>query len=202
MKHHYVLAGWTAALLASLVPCSSAVGQLAIGAEVGADRFWGGSLAKAAPRRSFHPYRPTAFGVNIERRAGKLALGVRLRYSSAGLALEGADGAAIANGVFRVYTVAPEVVYRLATLASVNRIQVHAGPLFEVWSILDEESETRVGIQGALSFRVPLGGGLEGSIMAGAALIPSPFAADQLDVNFERRALWRRRLAAGMEYRL
>jgi hypothetical protein len=50
--------------------------------------------------------------------------------------------------------------------------------------------------------RVPLGARLAGSLTAGTALIPSPFTTDQLDPGFERRALWRRRLAGGLEYRL
>jgi hypothetical protein len=49
---------------------------------------------------------------------------------------------------------------------------------------------------------VPLGGRLAGSILVGAALIPSPFGVDQLNPDFERRALWRRRFAMGLEYRL
>lgn len=202
MNHQRVLAACTAALLASLALGRPALAQVAIGVEIGADRFWGGSIEKSAQKRSFHPYRPTAFGLNLERWAERFGLGIRLRYSSAGLALEGPDGVSAANGVFSVYTVSPEVAYRIATLASVNRLELRAGPLFEVWKILDEGSEFRVGIQAALSLSVPLGGRLVGSLTGGGALSPSPFAPDQLEASFERRALWRRRLAVGMEYRL
>jgi hypothetical protein len=53
-----------------------------------------------------------------------------------------------------------------------------------------------------VSLGVPLGEKLAASITIGAALIPSPFAGNQLNPDFERRALWRRRFAAGLEYRL
>jgi hypothetical protein len=188
--------------LAALLWCSPLLGQWMVGAEVGADRFWGGSIATTGQPRSFRPYRPTTFGVAFEHTAGTFGLGLRFRYASASLGLEGEEGVIAAKGVFSVYAVSPEVIHRIATVGAVNRLVLHAGPLLEVWTVTDGGSETRVGMQAALSLCVPLGDRLEGSLMAGAALIPSPFASDQLADGFERRALWRRRIGAGLSYRL
>ncbi len=182
--------------------CSPLLGQWVVAAEVGADRFWGGSVEKSEEERSFLPYRPTTFGVGLERGAGRFAFGIRLRYASASLALEGADGVVAVKGIFTTYSVSPELVYRIASVGPANRLLLHGGPLLEVWSVAGEGSQTRVGGQGGVSISVPLGGRLAGSLTAGAALIPSNFAADQLDPDFERRALWRRRFAAGLAYRL
>jgi hypothetical protein len=202
MRTSSLPAVFAAVMLASGVWCSTALGQWAVTTEVGADRFWGGSVENTPEHRSFRPYRPTTFGVGLERRAGRLGAGLRLRYASAGLALEGADGVVAANGVFTVYSAAPEILYVVTSLGSVNQLLLHAGPLFEVWSIIDEDARTRVGIQGAVSLNLPLGGRFAGSVMAGAALIPSPFAEADLDPDFEPRALWRRRFAVGLYYRL
>ncbi|MBA3443345.1 MAG: hypothetical protein H0T58_00585 [Gemmatimonadales bacterium] len=182
--------------------CSPLLGQWVVGAEVGADRFWGGSEEKTGAGVSFLPYRPTTFGVGLKRQTGKLALGLQLRYGSAGLALEGAEGVVAAPGVFTMYSLIPELVYQIATVGPANRLLLRGGPLIEVWSVADEESQTRVGVQSAVSFMVPLGGRLAGTVSAGAALIPSPFGEDQLDSDFERRPLWRRRFAGGLEFRL
>ena len=182
--------------------CGVVLAQWTLGAEVGSDRFWGGSIETTAERRSFRPYRPTTFGVRVERREGRLGAGLRLHYASASLALEGADAVVAAKGIFTVYSAAAEVIYRIISVGSVNQVVLHLGPLFEVWSVIDENTETRVGVQGALSLNVPLGGRFGGSIMAGAALIPSPFGKGQLDPSFERRPLWRRRFAVGLDYRL
>lgn len=197
-----LLAGFAAGMLASGVWCSPALGQWTVTTEVGADRFWGGSIENTAEHRSFRPYRPTTFGIGLERRAGRLGAGLRLRYASASLALEGVDGVVAAKGIFTVYSAAPEVIYRIISVGSVNTLVLHGGPLCEVWSVADEDPQTRVGIQGAVSLNLPLGGRFAGSVMAGAALIPSPFGEDQLDPSFERRPLWRRRLAVGLDYRL
>ena len=195
-------AGLAAMVFASVVWCAPALGQWAVTTEVGADRFWGGSVETTAERRSFRPYRPTTLGVGLERRAGRLGAGLRLRYASASLALEGADGIVAAKGIFTVYSAAPEVVYRLTSVGVANQLMLRAGPLFEVWSVIDEDAQTRVGVQGAVSLTLPLGGRFAGSLMAGAAVIPSPFGEAQLDTGFERRALWRRRFAVGLDYRL
>jgi hypothetical protein len=197
-----LLAGSAAAILASGVWCRPALGQWAVTTEVGADRFWGGSVENGAEHRSFRPYRPTTFGVGLERRAGRLGAGLRLRYASAGLALEGRDGVVAAKGIFTVYSAAAEVAYRIISVGSVNQLVLHGGPLFEVWKVVDEGSEIRAGVQGALSLTVPLGGRFAGAVTAGAAVIPSPFGKAQLDPSFERRALWRRRFAVGLDYRL
>ena len=191
-----------AVTLASCVLSSSVEGQWAVGAEVGADRFWGGSLETTEDERSFHPYRPTTFGARVQWEGPKLGMGIRLGYSSAGMALEGADAIVVAKNVFSVYSVAPEVLYRVAVVGPANRLVLRAGPLLEIWKALDEESETRLGVHGALALQVPVGWKLEGILSAGAALIPSPFAEDQLDPPFERRPLWRRRFTAGLQYRL
>jgi hypothetical protein len=202
MRTFSLLAGFIAVVLLSGVWCRPAWGQWAVTTEVGADRFWGGSIETTADQRAFRPYRPTTFGIGLQRKAGRLGAGLRLRYASAGLALEGADAVVAAKGIFDVYSAAPEVVYRVMSLGPVNQLMLHLGPLFEVWSVIDEGSQTRVGIQGAVSLSLPLGGRFAGSLMAGAAVISSPFEEADLDPTFERRALWRRRLAVGVDYRL
>jgi hypothetical protein len=191
-----------AVTLASCLVTSSMQGQWSVGAEVGADRFWGGSIENTDAERSFRPYRPTTFAARIQREGPGLGVGVRLGYFSAGMALEGSDGAAIANDVFTVYSLAPELLYRIAGLGTANRLLLGAGPLLEIWRALDEESETRVGVHGALALHVPLGWKLESVLSAGGALIPSPFAEGQLEPPFERKPLWRRRFSVGLQYRL
>ena len=159
-------------------------------------------MENTSEHRSFKPYRPTTFGIGLQRRSGRVGIGINLRYASAGLALEGADAVVAVKGIFTAITASPEVSYRIAKVGPSNELLLHAGPLFETWSVTDEETQLRLGIQGALSLSVPFGRRFAGSLTAGAALTPSPFGKNQLDSNFERRALWRRRIAGGVEFRL
>ncbi|HEU4680094.1 MAG TPA: hypothetical protein VFS51_00025 [Gemmatimonadales bacterium] len=193
-----LIASW----LVSIFWCRPAAGQWAIAAEVGADRFWGGSAETGPEGRSFRPYRPTTFGAGLVRRGRRVGFGLRLRHASAALAFEGSDALVAAKGIFTVYSASPEVIYRVTTVGAGNLLLLHGGPLFELWSVSNEDSQRRVGIQGAVSLLVPLGRRFAGTFSAGAAVTPSPFQSDQLDAGFERRALWRRRVAGGLEYRL
>lgn len=193
------------AVLTSVLSClwfSPVLGQWLIGVEVGADRFWGGSIETTAERRSFRPYRPTVFGLGLEHPAANLGFGLRLRYMDAALGLEG-DGAAVAlAGVFEVFSVSPELLYRVARLGGGSELVLHAGPLFELWNIIDEETETHLGLQGSVSLNIPLGSKLAASLSAGGAVSPSPFSREQLEENFEPRTLWRRGVAARLQHRL
>ena len=182
--------------------CSTAQGQWAVGLELGSDRFWGSSVETAEPHKSFRPYRPTTFGVGVTRQAGRLGLALHLRYAGASLALEGADAVVAIKGVYNLYHASPELVYRIATLASTTELRLHVGPLFELWRTEGEQSQFRAGVHGAVSLRVPFGGRFAGSLAAGAAITASPLTDEQLLDGYERRALWRRSVAAGLEYRL
>jgi hypothetical protein len=181
--------------------CSAAQGQWAVGVEVGSARFWGSSVETAEPHRSFRPYRPTTFGVGLIRRAGRLGLALHLQYAGASLALEGADAVVAIKGVYKLYNAAPELVYRIATLAS-TELRLHAGPLFELWKTEGAESQLRAGVHGGVSLRVPFAERLAGSLTAGAAVTASPLTDAQLVAGYERRALWRRSVVAGLEYEL
>lgn len=190
-----IILGWSA------LP-SPAMGQWLLGVEVGADRFWGGSVERTGEHRSFRPYRPTTLGIGLERQGNRLAAGLQVHYAEASLGLEGEGAVGAVEGVFTLVSLSPELVYRITSLGPANRLRLHIGPLLDVWSIIDEESQTRLGFQSALSLDVPLGGRFGASVLAGVALTASPFETGQLGADYDLRALWRRRFALGLRYRL
>jgi DNA-binding Lrp family transcriptional regulator len=75
--------------IASSSWCSSLHGQWRIGVEVGAARFWGASRENSRDHPSFRPYRPTTFGLGLERQSGRYVVGLQVQYAEASLALEG-----------------------------------------------------------------------------------------------------------------
>ena len=170
--------------------------------EVGADRYWGGSVGLAEEHRSFRPYRPTVFGIGLERRGRSLGVGLDLRYLEASLGLEGTGAVAAVDGVFQVVSLAPELTYHIATLGPVAQLRLHGGPVLEFWDVIDQDARTRLGAQAAASLDIPLGGRFAGSVLFGLAVIPSPFAAEQLGSDYDTSTLWRRRVAGALRYRL
>lgn len=181
---------------------SKAQGQWSASIQIGSDRFWGGSIENTPEHRSFRPYRPTTFGAAIQRRGDQLGLGLRLGYTEAALALEGKDAVVAGDGVFTIVSLSPEISYRIATVGTGNELLLQAGPVIEIWDIVDEGTRTRAGAQGSIALAVPLGGRFKASVSGGLALISSPFAEGELLPEYELRALWRRRVAGGLEYRL
>ena len=196
------LLGVSISLTVTLLRPLPAAAQWTLGIEIGAERFWGASAERSPPHRSFRPYRPTTFGMLVARRGRRVGVALQLRYTQASLALEGGDAVVAVKGVFKVFSASPELSYRIASLGPGNELLLHAGPLFEVWSVVDEDSRARVGGQSALSLGIPLGGRLGVLLSAGVGLMKSPFARDELDPTYDLRALWRRRFAVGMQYRL
>jgi hypothetical protein len=192
----------TGTLPVSPAAVTPAFGQWMAGIEIGADRYWGGSAETGGEDRSFHPYRPTIFGVGLEHKGNPVGWGLQIHYSEASLGLEGPGAVVAVGGVFTIVSFSPEVTYRLATLGPVTELRLRAGPLFEVWDIIDEDTKTHLGVHTAVSLDIPFGGRFAGSVRAGAAFTPSPFEPEQLESPFEPRALWRRRFAAGLHYRL
>jgi hypothetical protein len=123
------------------------------------------------------------------------------------LALEGPEVTIASDGAFKVVSISPEMVGRIATLGSGNQIRIHLGPLFEFWDLIDLDSRTRLGAQGSLSLDVPLGGRFRAAVVGSGAVTPSPYKEGELDVGggaptYDLRALWRRSFALGLHYEL
>jgi hypothetical protein len=180
---------------------TAGLGQWRANLGVGSNRFWGGSAEINGEHRSFLPYRPTFFGIGIERYGQRLGAGLQFHYSQASLGLEGSDAVVAVKGIFKTFSIAPEISYRLTRVAE-NQLRLLGGPLLEVWSIADEDTRLRAGVRLGLSLDIPLGAKFGAAILGGAALIPSPFNEGELTSTYERTALWRRDLALRISYRL
>jgi hypothetical protein len=187
--------------------CSPLLGQWRMGVQVGASRFWGASEDTGGDHTSIRPYRPTTFGIGMERQSHQYAVGLQLQYAESSIGLEGPEGVVSAEDAFTIVSILPELALRVATLGSGNQLRLHAGPLFEIWSIIEQNSRTRVGAQGSVTLDVPLGGHFDGVVLAGIAVTPSPFEEGELDLGagaptYDLQTLWRRSFAVGLRYGL
>jgi hypothetical protein len=176
--------------------------QWALSAEVGAARFWGASAEIGGNGPSFRPYRPTVFGVGLERRGARLGWGIRLQHAGASLALEGKDALAAVKGVLDVYGIAPELTLLLKTFGNGVRLRLNGGPLVEFWDLGTDQSHAGVGAQVGIGLQLPLSGRFLAGMTASGAVSPSPFDPADLGPGYEPRTLWRRGLSASLQYRL
>lgn len=177
------------------------VAQWSVSAGVRAPRYSGGAV-EPATGRSLGPYRPTMWEVGVERTAGRVGVGLRLRYAPSSLALEGDQAVAVVKDAMSVYGVDPEVSFRLRALGSGAVVRLFAGPVFDFWKLPDIGTHLRPGASVAIGLEASLGGHWSAVARAGAAVTASPFDADDLDQGLQRRTLWRREVSGVLRYQL
>jgi hypothetical protein len=134
-------------------------------------------------------------------------LGLQVHYAQASLALVGPEAVVATEGAFTIVSILPEAIVRVARVGSNNQLRIHAGPLLEVWDLIDLDARFRLGAHGSVSLDVPLGSRFSGVSQAGLAVSASPYKEGELDVgsgapSFEPRTLWRRSFALGLRYQL
>jgi len=161
-----------------------------LGLDIGLTRFWGGS-EPIAPNEApgFKPYRPTTFGVRLDRRFGRGSLAVGVLYAQSGLGSENDDLAIIAKGGVDLVEATPEVGYRLGTLGPVTAVSLFAGPVLDVWMLSGEDTRLRIGGRAGLELLVPLGGALAGTIRAHGGLSGSLFHDSEVPSDFRTKAM-------------
>ncbi|MGN6392828.1 MAG: hypothetical protein ACTHM9_11360, partial [Gemmatimonadales bacterium] len=89
-------------------PLAPLHGQWTLTGGIRAPRFSGGAV-EAATESSLSPYRPTVFGLGLERDGRRVGMGLRLYYTSSSLALEAADAVSAVKDALTVYGAEPEV---------------------------------------------------------------------------------------------
>ncbi len=192
----------TLAIAVAACPAASSVAaQWAVGADVAAARFWGGSR-EISGDRSLRPYRPTLFGAVLARSWGATSVALHGYYGSAGLALEGDDAVVAVKDALTLYGVAIEASHELATLGHDSRVLAGIGPLLERWDLAGAATHLRASIATALELRVSLGDQWQASVRGRVAVGGSPFTSADLDPGFAPRALWRREVSARLLLRL
>jgi hypothetical protein len=187
-----------------LVAAGPLAAQWSVGAEVGMLRFWGASADTLAPSdpASARPSPSTAYAVRVQRRFGAAGVAIGLLYSPGGVGVENGSVAVEEKGAVKLHEVAPEASVRVAKPGPGGALCLHVGPVIDRWSPTHEPRRTRIGARAAVSLNWPLAGALIGTFAAGVALSSSMFLDDEVPEGYVLRAMWRRALSAGIQWRL
>lgn len=151
---------------------------------------------------SARPSRAARFGVRVAREFGRLGVALGFGYASTGLTEEGPDAAVVVHDLLTLYEIAPQVSLRVAHLSSGTTLRVHAGPVYDVWAVKDDNTRSRWGAGAAASVAFPLAGRWAGALRADAVVTPCVFDEGEPPAQFERRATWRTGVSVGLQYRL
>lgn len=179
--------------------------QWSAGVEVGILRFWGTAIDTVTPTDPprARPSPSTSYAVRVQRRFGRVGVGIGFLYSKSGAGVENETVAIEETGLVKLYEVAPEISFLVARPGPGGSLLVHVGPLYERWWLrYEEDTRRRVGARAAVGLDWPLGGRWSGTLTGEAAVSAGVFSAEDLPSEFARRATWRRALSAGIQVRL
>ena len=194
-----MLAGALVAVILTAIPWRSVPAQWAISAEVGVARFGGTSRDSAGA--TVGPYRPTTFGLRVERDLGRARVAVGVLHAETGLVAEGQGVAVVQYGIGSLWEIAPEISFGLARFGTGVEARVEAGPAIDLWNF-DGEQRNRVGGRAAAVVEWPLARALMGSLRVSGVVSESVFDAADAPSGVERRATRRFGVAVGLRYRL
>jgi hypothetical protein len=193
------LAGTLVVVALAATPWCPLPAQWEIAGDIGVARFDGTSRDSAGA--TVGPYRPTTFGLRLDRTAGRARVGIDILYAKTGLAGEGQGVAMVQYGIGSLWEIAPQVSLRVARFGTGVEARVEAGPAFDLWNF-DGEQRNRVGGRAAAVVEWPLASALAGSLRVSGVLSRSVFDAADTPSGVERRATRRFGVAVGLRYHL
>ena len=187
-----------------LLAAPALAAQWSAGVDVGMLRFSGtsidtmpGDTARARPSPS------TSYTVRVERRVGRIGVGIGFLYSQGGVGVGNATVTVEEAGDLKFYEIAPEISLLIARQGPGGALRVHVGPIFDRWRLkYEEETRHRTGGRAALGLDWSLGGRFSGSLLGEAVVSPGVFSPEDLPPGFARRTTWRRAASTGIRVRL
>ena len=174
-------------------------GQWAIAADIGVARF--GGTSRDSSGATVGPYRPTTFGLRLERGLGRARVAVGVLHAETGLVADGQGVAVVQYGIGSLWEIAPEISFGVARFGTGVEARVEAGPAVDLWNF-DGEQRNRVGGRVAAVLEWPLARALMGSLRVSGVLSGSVFDAADAPGGVERRATRRFGVAVGLRYQL
>lgn len=173
--------------------------QWGISAEIGVARF--GGTSRDSSGATVGPYRPTTFGVRIDRDAGAARVALDVLYAAPGLAGENDDLAFVQYGVLSLWEIVPEIGLRVARFGAGVEARVEAGPALDLWEFNGEQRH-RVGARGGVALEWPLARSLSGALRLSGAWSGSMVDPGDVPAGVERVSTRRFSVVLGLRYRL
>ena len=190
------------ALCLAVAPLPRLAAQWSVALEAAFSYYGGGSRDTAADPTAIRPHHPTLVGLRLDRRLGRLGVGVAAALAGPDVIVENSQAGTILKDALDLFEIAPEANLVLGRTDGGVAVRVHAGPLIDIWSPDGADTRARVGGHAGLSLEWPLSLRFAGSIRAAAAVTGSLFDPGELPPGFERRVMWRRSVSLGLGYRL
>jgi hypothetical protein len=149
---------------------------------------------------SFRPGNSPALTLRLDRRFGRMAIGIGVRYSRSAVVL---DNRALFVGIrnqLSTIEFAPEVRVRIAQAARGAGLHFYGGPVIGVSDLQGHGSRVIPGASVGIAGELPIVERLALWVRIGGGVAPSLFRPGDLPPEFERHLARRSEIALGLRY--
>lgn len=149
---------------------------------------------------SFLPGNTPAATLRLDRRFGRVAVGLGIRFSRSAIVLDGKDLFVGLPDEIATFEAAPEVRVRLLRTRLGASLHGYAGPVAGIWMIRDQGTRGVLGAIAGVAGEFPVVERVALEVRAGGGLTGSLFRPGELPPEFERRMTWRTEIGLGLRY--
>jgi hypothetical protein len=149
---------------------------------------------------SFRPGNSPAVTLRVDRRLGRVALGLGVRYSRSAIVLDAKDLFAGFHDEVATFEAAPEVRVRLLRTRLGASVHVFGGPVIGAWMLRDQGTRGVAGVVAGVVGEFPLIDRLALEVRVGGGLTGSLFRQGELPPVFERRTTRRSEIGLGLRF--
>ena len=154
----------------------------------------------SGPGGSFRPGNTPALTLRVDRRLGRVALGVGVRYSRSAVVLNARDLYIGLRGEFTTLETVPEIRVRLARTSHGAALHCYGGPVIGVWTFEDFGARVVTGAVVGVAGEIPIFDRLAFSLRVGGGLTHSIFRDGELPPELVIGTTSRSEIALGLRY--
>jgi hypothetical protein len=152
------------------------------------------------PHGSFRPDGTLGVTVRLDRRIGRVALGLGIRYLRAAVVLDAPDLFIGIRDDFAGFEAAPEIRVRIVRTSGGATLHLYGGPVIGVWAFSDQGTRPVPGGMAGVAGEFPVLAHLALWVRAGGGLTRSVFRDGELPAEFDRRFTRRSEISLGLRY--
>jgi hypothetical protein len=149
---------------------------------------------------SFRPGNTPAVTLRVDRRFGRVSLGLGVRYSRSAIVLDGQDVFVGVHDELTTIEAAPEVRVRLLRTRLGASVHGFGGPVIGAWRVRNQDTRGVVGVVAGVAGEFPLLRKLALEVRVGGGLTGSLFRQGELPPEYEPRAMRRGEIGLGLRY--
>lgn len=152
------------------------------------------------PGGSFRPGSTPALTLRLDRRFGRTAIGLGVRYSRSSVVLDTRDLFVGIHNELAMLEFAPEIRVRIARARAGATFHLYGGPVIGVCMLKDQDTRVVPGAIVGIAGEFPLFDRLALLVRVGGGLTRSVFRDGELPPEFERHTTRRSEIGFGLRY--